>query len=186
MYLASNTGMALTWVVSAAVDRNVEVDAGYHLPPQTVLYTSTHSYKSNMSVPRWPSKPGHLHQRFCWENKSLSCHKWVIRPFCAKCMPWNLVKNPFSSYMFLRICMINLAMCILQLKLCSGISTDTIYYSISRWLRSTEFFFSTHEPQSLLIHTYSTKSSNTTSWQDLRCPNLQPPKPHIIFVYLIW
>ena len=22
------------------------------------------------------------------------------RPFCAKCMPWNLVKNPFSSYMF--------------------------------------------------------------------------------------
>ena len=74
-------------------------------------------------------------------------------------------------------------MCMLQLKLCSGISTDTIYYSISRWLRTTEFFFSTHEPQSLLIHTYSTKSSNKTTWQDLRCPNLQPPTPHNICLF---
>ena len=74
-------------------------------------------------------------------------------------------------------------MCILQLKLCSGISTDTIYYSIPRWLRTSEFFFSTHKPQGLLIHTYSTKSSNTATWQDLRCSILQPQTPHNICIF---
>ena len=67
--------------------------------------------------------------------------------------------------------------------LCSGINTDTIYYSISRCPRTSEFFFSILEPQSLLIHTYSTKSSDTTTWQDLRCPNLQPPTPHNICIF---
>ena len=67
--------------------------------------------------------------------------------------------------------------------LCSGINTDTIYYSISRCPRTSEFFFSILEPQSLLIRMHSTKSSDTTTWQDLRCPNLQPPTPHNICIF---
>ena len=67
--------------------------------------------------------------------------------------------------------------------LCSGINTDTIYYSISRCPRTSEFFFSILKPQSLLIRMHSTKSSDTTTWQDLRCPNLRPPTPHNICIF---
>jgi len=100
-----------------------------------------------------------------------------IDPFVLSVCPEIWLRIPSLSICFLRICMINLAMCMLQLRWCSGISTDTIYYSISRWQRTTEFFFSTHKPQNLLIHTYRTKSSTTTTWQDLRSPNLHPTNP---------
>ena len=110
-------------------------------------------------------------------RRQLSQQYFTIDPFVLSVCPEIWLRIPSLSICFLRICMINLAMCMLQLKFCSGISTDTIYYSISRWQRTTEFFFSTHKPQNLLIHTYRTKSSTTTTWQDLRSPNLHPTNP---------
>ena len=116
-----------------------------------------------------------------WHNAATrvphSVWRVLLEGFVLSVCPEIWLRIPSLSICFLRICMINLAMCMLQLRWCSGISTDTIYYSISRWQRTTEFFFSTHKPQNLLIHTYRTKSSTTTTWQDLRSPNLHPTNP---------